>query len=97
MTELAPGAINACFTLFSNDANNYEGTSTSWAGVIIHLLRWHVTDALIDKSDQEVKNVWEGSLTTWDISRKLWDLTLPYGGVYNEQILLGSFLEGNWP
>lgn len=56
-----------------------------------HLFRWYVADAVAIKPYKEIRIFKRGSLTQWDLSQKLWDLSLGYCGVCNERILRGFF------
>lgn len=76
MTGFALATIKTLLILSSNDAYWHEGTIASYAGETNHLRRRHASDSVITKTDEYVRNFKPGSLTTWDVSQKLWDLNL---------------------
>lgn len=49
--------------LSSNDGIGHGGTITSYTGVLKHLLRRYVTNAMIAKADEETRNFRKASLT----------------------------------
>lgn len=58
------------------------------------MLSRYGADAVIAKANENIRNFKQGSLTAWDLSRKLLDRTLRCGGVYNKQKLCGFIVEG---
>lgn len=77
-------------TMSSNDLNMHEGNITTFTKVVIYLRICH---ALFVKADKEIQTVRRDSLTLWDFSQKLLDLTLQCCVVYNEQTLRGFFVK----
>lgn len=52
-----------------------------------HLLRRYPTDAIIANTGHEIWNFKQVGLTPWKFSKKLWDLTLRFGLIYNRHTL----------
>lgn len=84
MNSPALAVIKTPSTLSWNDANRHERTITTYVQVVSHLLRRYATDAVTARADEEMFNIKEGSLTTWEFLKKSWDQTLQCSGVYNE-------------
>lgn len=86
-------AMNGRLGLWSNDVNQHEGTITTCVEVVKHLLRLrcYAVDAVFAKSDEEIRGFKQASLTTWDYSKLVQDLTLQCCGLYNEQTLEALF------
>lgn len=69
-------AIKAQLTLSSNNANRHERTITTYAVAVNHLLRRYATDAVIAESDGEIRSFKQSSLTPWDLSKSVSELTI---------------------
>lgn len=57
-------ALKARLTLSSNDSKKHESTITSYAEGVNQLLRLYAIEAVISKSDEDIRNFKEGCLTT---------------------------------
>lgn len=79
--------IKTRWTLLSNDPNKYERTISSYAGVVNHLIGRYSTNPVIAKANKDIRSFKQCSLTPWDLSEKLWDLTLTCEDVQKEQTL----------
>lgn len=87
-------AIKARVNLLPNDANRHKGPFTTYAEVVNHVLGCLATDTVITRADEEIHNFKQVSVTPWDISEKLWDLEIWFGGVWNEQTQCQICVEG---
>lgn len=86
--------INARLTLFSNAANSHDSTFRTHAETVCHLLRRHSTKAATAKAYSETGIFKQGSVTLWDFSERLRDLTLRCNGIYNKRTQRRFLVEG---
>lgn len=93
MNGPAVAAIKARWTFSSKFAIKHEKTITSYADGVNHLLSSCANDAVIASVDEEIRNFKQGSITPWDFSEKLCNLTLGCDFVYKKQMLRRFFVE----
>lgn len=80
-------------TLFSNDGNRHESTTTLYTEVLNHLLRSNASNAVVVKPKNEIGSFKQNSSTPWNVSEKLRDLNSLCSGVYHKQIFEIYFFE----
>lgn len=93
MITSALAAIKLHLTLFPNDANRQEGTTTTYGEVLRQFLTRYATDTIFAKDGEKIRNVKQGSLAPWGFFQKLWDRTLRCGVIYNEQSIQGLYVD----
>lgn len=71
MSGFRPCRYQGWLSLTGNDANRHESTITRYDRVVNHLIRRYTREAVIAKSDEDIRNLKQGSFTPWDFFQKL--------------------------
>lgn len=69
--------------VIAKDVKRHERTLTTYAETSLLLLRQKTSDAVIEKVGEKIRNLKQGSVTWQVFFRKLWELILRCGEVYN--------------